>query len=140
LVLEPGTGVFLLMKLITLKVRREFLRIRGGARWSCPNFVIETKLRVEAAENIDGPRFGFTVTKALGGAVDRNRIRRRLKSAIQALPLDAAKPGYDYVVIARAGAGTAEFAALQKDLEQALQRVHHPRKDGPRQKPPKSSA
>jgi ribonuclease P protein component len=128
------------MKLVTLKVRREFLRIRGGARWSCTNFVIETKLRLEGHENIDGPRFGFTVTKALGGAVDRNYIRRRLKSAVQALPSDSAKPGHDYVVIARTGAGTAEFSALQKDLEQALQRVHQPRNDRTRQKPPKSSA
>ena len=120
------------MKLTTLKVRREFLRIRGGARWSCANFVLETKPRVEHAENIKGPRFGFTVTKALGGAVVRNRIRRRLKSAVQGLVDGSARDNHDYVLIARAGAGSAEFKSLQKDLEQALQRVHHPRKEGPR--------
>jgi ribonuclease P protein component len=124
------------MELVTLKVRHEFLRLRGGSRWSCANFVLETKPRTEHAEIIEYPRFGFTVTKALGGAVVRNRIRRRLKSAVQALDPKSARDTHDYVLIARAGAGTADFSALQKDLEHALQRVHHPRKEGPRKRSP----
>jgi ribonuclease P protein component len=117
------------MKLVTLKVRRDFLRLRGGARWSCSNFILETKPRSEVLDKKGCPRFGFTVTTALGGAVERNFIRRRLKSAVQALADGAAKPNHDYVVVARAAAGRCSFAELQKDLEQALERVHQPRGD-----------
>ena len=79
------------------------------------------------------PRFGFTVTKALGGAVVRNRIRRRLKAAVVATSGPLAQAGHDYVVVARAAAADRPFDELKKDLEQAFQRVHHPagrRRDG----------
>lgn len=82
-----------------------------------------------------GPRFGFTVTKKLGGAVVRNRIRRRLKAAILELVDGHARPGFDYVLIARKAALDRPFAALKKDLEDALHRVHHPRRA---QRPPSS--
>jgi len=125
------------VRLVTLKKRSEFLRVRGGGRWSSSSFVIETKARVVATQNaaaaapVDGlpiaaePRFGLTITKQLGPAVVRNRIRRRLKAAIRELPQDGARPGYDYVLIARAGAGVRLFAELKKELEDALLRVHH---------------
>ncbi len=117
---------------VTLKKRSEFLRIRGGARWSSASFVLETKTRaivkgaVEAAPDLASPpRFGFTVTKQLGNAVVRNRIRRRLKAAIDLLAGTKAQPGYDYVLIARTPALTRPFADLKKELEDALHRVHH---------------
>jgi ribonuclease P protein component len=72
------------------------------------------------------PRFGFTVTKALGGAVIRNRIRRRLKAAVGAVAAHSAKPGADYVLIARAAAEERPFETLKQDLEQAFERVHRP--------------
>lgn len=117
---------------VTLKKRSEFLRIRGGARWSSASFVLETKPRaivksaVEAAADlVSPPRFGFTVTKQLGNAVVRNRIRRRLKAAIDLLAGTKAQPGYDYVLIARTPAQKRPFAELKKELEDALHRVHH---------------
>jgi len=77
------------------------------------------------------PRVGFTVTKKLGNAVRRNRIRRRLKAVIsQTAPLlkdDAA----DYVVIARKGALTRPFGDLCTDMEQALTRLQQGRHKGP---------
>lgn len=111
------------MALLTLKKRSEFLRLRGGSRWQTPCFVLETKPQLAPADR--GPRFGFTVTKALGSAVVRNRIRRRLKSAVMNVVSAHARPGHDYVVVARAGALDRPFEDLKKDLEQALQRVHH---------------
>ena len=115
------------IRLVTLKKRGEFLRLRGGARWANPCFVLESKPREgEPDVSPQGPRFGFTVTKAMGGAVIRNRIRRRLKAAVAATAADRARPGHDYVVIARAAAGSRPFEDLKKDLEQAFQRVHHP--------------
>jgi ribonuclease P protein component len=70
-----------------------------------------------------GARFGFTVTKKLGKAVVRNRVRRRLKAAMcETLPL--ARPGVDYVLIAREAALQRSFTDMKADLAQALSRVH----------------
>ncbi len=113
------------MKLTTLKRRSEFLRIRGGARCPTPPFVLERKPRAEPAAASSPPRFGFTVTKAIGGAVERNRIRRRLKAAVAAVAASSARPGQDYVLIARKDALDIPFDALKKDLERAFHRVHH---------------
>ncbi len=119
------------LPLATLKKRAEFLRVRGGSRWSCASFVLETKPRQphsSSADQLGGPRFGFTVTKKLGGAVVRNRIRRRLKAAVAELAPDHARCGFDYVLVARRAALDRPFAALKKELEDALHRVHHPRR------------
>ena len=113
------------MALVTLKKRAEFLRLRGGARCASPGFVLETKSRLDGASD-HGPRFGFTVTKALGGAVDRNRIRRRLKAAVTEVAPASAHPSHDYVLIARGAALKRSFIDLKKDLERAFQRVHQP--------------
>lgn len=126
------------MALVTLKKRPEFLRIRGGARWSSTSFVLETRPRAdttapEPAVDGAGPRFGFTITKQIGKAVDRNRIRRRLKAALDELAPAFARPGYDYVVVARGPALDRPFVELKKELEDALHRVHHA--PGRRQKP-----
>lgn len=113
------------MALVTLKKRPEFLRIRGGMRWSSPSFVLETRPRPEPSCPSPGPRFGFTITKQIGTAVDRNRIRRRLKAALEQLAPGSARPGFDYVVIARGPSLGQPFVDLKKELEDALHRVHH---------------
>ncbi len=113
---------------ITLKRRGEFQRVRKGARWAGPAFVLEAKERNR--EN-DGPRsagqeprFGFTVTRQIGKAVDRNRIRRRLKAAVRGISPDHARGNFDYVLIARKPALTSAFGAIVSDLVKALERVH----------------
>lgn len=111
------------MAIETLKKRAEFLRLRGGARFATPSFVLET--RPAAAGASAQIRFGYTVTKKLGGAVVRNRIRRRLKAAVGLIAPSLARAGYDYVLVARPAAYDRVFAELKKDLERALQRVHH---------------
>jgi len=115
-------------KLTTLKRRKDFLRVRGGARWAGPCFVVEAKRRVApdtAGAPVATARFGFTVTRQLGNAVVRNRIRRRLKAAIREVagggPPDAG--GTDFVIIARKEALDRPFAALRQDLAAALARV-----------------
>lgn len=110
----------------TLKKRAEFLRLRGGDRWAGPAFVMESKPRDASVTATTGARFGFTVTKAMGNAVARNLIRRRLKAAVGEIAPSAAEPGRDYVLIARTAASKRPFEELKKDLEQAFQRVHHP--------------
>jgi ribonuclease P protein component len=117
--------------LVTLRRRSEFLRIRNGLRWAAGPFVLEAKSREGWTPPVpiaaDVARFGLTVTKQLGSAVHRNRIRRRLKSAIQLTAPLHAKPGFDYVVIARAPAETKMFDRLVADLIVAFAKVHSPR-------------
>jgi ribonuclease P protein component len=115
-------------RLVTLKRRPEFLGVRGGARWATPAFVLEARRRTAGAGPArtcaETPRFGFTVSKQVGGAVERNRIKRRLKAAVRDVLLEHARRNYDYVLIARRPALDAAFAALISDLAEALKRVH----------------
>lgn len=92
--------------------------------------MLETKPRAATAAEVIGARFGFTITKKIGNAVVRNRIRRRLKAALTDLASQHASPCHDYVVVARTPAFDIPFATLQKDLERALQRVHHAARPG----------
>jgi ribonuclease P protein component len=113
-------------RVTTLKKRAEFQRVRKGGRWAGAAFVLEGKLRGAQAEGAGGdePRFGFTVTRQTGKAVERNRIRRRLKAVVGGVAAAHARGDFDYVVIARRPALTAAFAALEADLVKALRRVH----------------
>jgi ribonuclease P protein component len=113
------------LRLTTLKQRSEFLRVRNGARCARPAFVLEAKARDGASLRPHaGPRFGFTVTRQIGKAVERNRIRRRLKAAVRDAAPNHARGEFDYVLIARRAALTSHFAALVAELAGALARVH----------------
>jgi ribonuclease P protein component len=84
--------------------------------------------RAKNPNGLSNARFGLTVTKKLGTAVVRNRIRRRLREAARAVFPAAASPGFDYVAIARPGALTAEFSVLLDDMKRALLRLTaHPK-------------
>jgi ribonuclease P protein component len=112
-------------RLVTLARRPEFLRVRGGARWAGPAFVLEAARRRNGQDGpAEGARFGFTVSKQVGGAVERNRIRRRLRAAVRDVMNTHARRDFDYVLIARRPALDAAFASLVSDLVHALQRVH----------------
>ena len=113
-------------RLATLKRRSEFLRIRKGARFATPAFVLEAKRRVNETEDSpgQGARFGFTVSKQVGIAVERNRIKRRLKAAVRDVVREYARSDFDYVLIARRAALDAGFAGLVSDLIKALGRIH----------------
>ena len=111
-------------RVTTLKKRSEFQRVRKGARWATPAFVLEAKERQVEGRGPPEPRFGFTVTRQVGKAVERNRIRRRLKAAVGGVAAEHAKADFDYVLIARRPALTAEFAGLVSELVKAMGRVH----------------
>ncbi|RTL65090.1 MAG: ribonuclease P protein component [Hyphomicrobiales bacterium] len=106
----------------TLKRRAEFLATRNGARWATPFFALEAIKR--GPEATEGARFGFTVSKKVGGAVERNRIKRRLKEAVAQVQASAARAGFDYVLIARRPALDATFDALVAELAKAIGRVN----------------
>jgi ribonuclease P protein component len=113
-------------RLTTLKKRAEFLRVRKGLRYATPAFVLEAKARPDdiRAAQLQEPRFGFTVTKQIGPAVERNRIRRRLRAAVRDVGPQHARNEFDYVLIARRPALTSTFETLVAQLANALARMH----------------
>ena len=103
-----------------LKRRADFLAAAGGARASAPAFLVQARDRRDGA----APRIGFTVTRKTGSAVERNRIRRRLRAAARDVLTAAGHHGFDYVLVARRPALAAPYGALVADLEQAVRRLH----------------
>jgi len=108
-----------------LKRRPEFLAVAAGRRrWVAPGLILQAAPRSKELNLPPAPRIGFTASRKVGNAVARNRARRRLKAAAEAiLPRDGAA-GFDYVLVARAGTLDRNFGDLVGDLETALARVH----------------
>jgi ribonuclease P protein component len=96
-----------------LKSRPQFLAVREGEKRRGGFFLIEVLDRKLADAD---PRVGFTVTKKHGNAVERNRMRRRLKEAVRLHAGFAMQPGHDYVVVARRDVLTAPFEKLASEL------------------------
>lgn len=88
-------------------------------------FLIEARERA-ANSTADAARFGFTVTKKLGNAVTRNRIRRRLKAAVAAAAPGKIAAHFDYVIVARQAAEIRPFEQICADLESALRKILDP--------------
>ena len=112
--------------------RPEFLRVARGRRKAvAPGLVLQAAC---AEPEVPGPhpRIGFTASKKVGNAVTRNRARRRLKAAVKDVLTERAGEGVDYVVIARAATIGRTYAELLGDLRGALDRVHGPRANRPR--------
>jgi ribonuclease P protein component len=68
-------------------------------------------------------RIGYTATRRIGGAVERNRAKRRLREAARLVAPGLARPGCDYVLIARGGAGSRPWPRLLDDVKTALIRL-----------------
>jgi ribonuclease P protein component len=81
---------------------------------------------VQARDRSDqGPaRIGFTVSRKVGNAVERNRVRRRLRELVRLGSRDALRPGHDYVLIGRRAALSAAFCDLAADYDRAMARIH----------------
>lgn len=110
-----------------LKKRADFLRAAKGSRWHAQAFSLQAARREET-----GPaRVGLTVTRKAGTAVERNRMRRRLREALRLGAGLAAQHDHDYVIVARRDLLKAPFAELQSELEQAFNKVRRPRKARP---------
>lgn len=109
-----------MVSIARLKRRAEFLAVAGsGIKAVAPGVVLQGRPR-PGAQAGDDVRLGFTATRKLGGAVVRNRARRRLKAAAQeAVPL-AGRPGWDYVLIARAGTLARPYRLLVADVTTTL--------------------
>jgi ribonuclease P protein component len=109
-----------------LRHRADFLATARGARAPTSAFVLQVRRRVD-----EGPaRVGFTVSRKVGSAVERNRARRRLKEMVRNTDVNGMMPGHDYVVLARREALTHPFERLLADFGGALRRAARPKMDG----------
>lgn len=113
-----------------LKRRREFLLVAAqGRKWVAPGLILQANPQSPAAalgstdRAAQALRIGFTVSRKVGNAVVRNRVRRRLKAAAELVMPVLARQDCDYVVIGRRQSLTRPFPALIQDLEQALRKV-----------------
>ena len=116
-----------------LRQRADFLAVAGGLRMNSPAFVVQSRARGD-----DGPvRVGFTVTRKVGTATERNRIRRRLRELVKRLDEASIRPHSDYVLVGRRAALAADFAAMLDDLRSALRRLERqsPKVRGPGRTP-----
>jgi len=118
---EPGGGDR--VDIVWLKKRQDFVRTQRGRAWRTPAFILTARARDQAPAEGEA-RFGCTVTKRIGNAVRRNRVKRRLREVIRLTAPGHARAGYDYVLIARNRALDHGFAKLARDLRGALERIH----------------
>jgi ribonuclease P protein component len=106
-----------------LRHRADFLAAAAGSKALASAFALQVRKRSD-----DGPaRVGFTVSKKVGKAVERNRVRRRLREVVRLARRAWMRAGHDYVLIGRRAALEAPFMQMAKDLEGALRRVHQER-------------
>jgi ribonuclease P protein component len=129
--------------LLRLKRREDFLRVAAARRrWVTPAFILQARERsregtTDAAvasgavasnptsvdRTVREVRVGFTVSRKVGNAVVRNRVRRRLRAAVAQVLPERVTPGFDLVLVGRAGGMTHPFARIVQDLAVALGQV-----------------
>ncbi|WP_332770061.1 ribonuclease P protein component [Phenylobacterium sp.] len=100
-----------------LKKRADFLAAARAPSCARGAVVLQARDRADETPLI---RVGFTATRKVGGAVVRNRAKRRMREAARVLLPQLAKPGHDYVLIARGGAPTRPWLRLLDDVKSAL--------------------
>ena len=111
--------------------RADFLRANSGLRNARAGFVLLTR-----PNDGKGIRFGITVTKKIGNAVVRNRMKRRFRELLRAALPTQGLPDHDHVLIGRQGGIERDFALLRQELEAALSRVADGKGDPPRRPGP----
>jgi len=106
-----------------LRQRADFLAAATASKVPATGFVLQARKRGD-----EGPvRVGFTVSKKVGKAVERNRVRRRLRDIVRRSNPAWMRSGHDYVLIGRRAALNLPFARMSEDFEGALRRLHEGR-------------
>jgi ribonuclease P protein component len=107
-------------RLITLKKRADFVAANSGKRATTPGFILLVRDREDSDSSM---RVGFTVTKKIGGAVMRNRMKRRFRALAREVVPTKGIAGADHVMIGRAKGVEREFGLLRSELLGALERL-----------------
>ena len=116
-------------QLHVLRKRAEFLAANKGLRNARPGFVLLT-----LANQGVGERFGVTVTKKIGNAVVRNRMKRRFRELLRAVLPGDGLPDTDHVLIGREGGIERDFATMREELSAALARAREGKGDPQRRR------
>ncbi|MEM6908551.1 MAG: ribonuclease P protein component [Pseudomonadota bacterium] len=117
-----------------LTKRADFKAANSGLRNAMPGFVLLTR-----ANQHDEMRHGITVTKTIGNAVVRNRMKRRFRELFRAVLPGYGLPGHDHVLIGRAGGVERDFGRMKQELEHALSRARAGKGDPARGRQPRHS-
>jgi ribonuclease P protein component len=107
-------------RLSVIKKRADFLAANGGKRASTPGFVLLVRDR---ADDDPSMRVGFTVTRKIGGADVRNRMKRRFRALAREVVPAKGFPGADHVMIGRSKGIERDFGLLRSELAGALDRL-----------------
>lgn len=113
-----------------MRKRADFLAANRGLRVARPGFVL-----LANPNQGEGKRYGITVTKKVGNAVVRNRIKRRFRELLRAALPEYGLADHDHVLIAREGGIEREFEKLKAELNEALERARAGKGDPPRRRP-----
>ncbi len=112
-----------------LQKRADFLAANRGLRVARPGFVL--LVNPNSAEKL---RFGITVTKKIGNAVVRNRMKRRFRALLREMLPEQGLPAHDHVLIGREGGVEHDFTKLREELSAALGRAAQGKGDPPRRR------
>ena len=110
-----------------MRKRADFLAANRGLRIARPGFVL-----LAQPNGLDQMRFGITVTKKIGNAVVRNRMKRRFRELLRVLLPSVGLPAHDHVLIGRDGGVERDFAKMREELAMALSRAAAGKGDPPR--------
>lgn len=113
-----------------IRKRSDFLAANRGVRVARPGFVL-----LAHPNGGLGKRFGVTVTKKIGNAVVRNRMKRRFRELLRAALPSSGLADHDHVLIGREGGVERDFALLGEELAAALARATAGKGDPPRRRP-----
>ena len=122
----------------TIRKRADFLAANRGRRVATPGFVLLARPRAAAKEEgDDAVRIGVTVTRKIGNAVVRNRMKRRFRELLWSALPESGLPDHDHILIGREGGVERDFAQLREELGAALTRAADGKGDparGPRKR------
>jgi len=121
------------LRVEVIRKRADFVAANHAIRVARPGFVLLVRAGCQPPECA---RFGVTVTRKIGNAVCRNRMKRRFRALLRDMLPELGIAGADHVLIGREGGIERDFAALRNELAAALGRAAAGKGDPPRRPRP----